>query len=269
MAEALSITILHKLNNRVRLHLSSIPEEHALFLDQLHSIQGVKSVKFSYITQNLVLLFDSSLIKLEEVIIQVALSYTTLFGDNKVTIYSQQERESTSAMASNSAIMLLASLFLRQFAMPTDVLAKLDLLTAAMTGIAVLEHAFHEVQKKGEVDPEVLSIVYLASSVTKKNYLQASAVTWIATFGRHLLENRSFAFELSFTSNGQDAEGKELYNVEVLPSRRLNKDITFFEFLQTLISSHATGSKDGSKPELVRQVHHSLYHRTPSIRKMY
>lgn len=68
-----------------------------------------------------------------------------------------------------------------------------DLLNWAALGTtagAIVEHGYNEINEKGAFDPEVVSIMYLLNSINKKNFITASALTWITTFGRHILDLR-------------------------------------------------------------------------------
>ena len=52
---------------------------------------------------------------------------------------------------------------------------------------AVAEHGYQELHARGSFDPEVMSVVYLINSIGKTNGMQASALAWALTFGRHLI----------------------------------------------------------------------------------
>ena len=49
------------------------------------------------------------------------------------------------------------------------------------------EHGYQELHTRGSFDPEVMSVVYLINSIGKTNGMQASALAWALTFGRHLI----------------------------------------------------------------------------------
>lgn len=49
------------------------------------------------------------------------------------------------------------------------------------------EHGYQELHARGSFDPEVMSVVYLINSIGKTNGMQASALAWALTFGRHLI----------------------------------------------------------------------------------
>ena len=60
-------------------------------------------------------------------------------------------------------------------------------LSVGATLAAVAEHGYQELHARGSFDPEVMSVVYLINSIGKTNGMQASALAWALTFGRHLI----------------------------------------------------------------------------------
>ena len=62
-----------------------------------------------------------------------------------------------------------------------------DWLAGLGTAGAVMDHAWKELRERGTFDPEVLSLAYLVTAFVRGNLLTASVVTWLASFGRHLV----------------------------------------------------------------------------------
>jgi hypothetical protein len=96
----------------------------------------------------------------------------------------------------------------------------LELAAGAGTAGAVLEHGYQEVRDRGDLDPEVLSVVYLLSAFYRGNLLPAAAFTWLATFGRHLVRQPVSGAELRPVEEpGKDGAAPH-YEVVVSPLRR-------------------------------------------------
>ena len=62
-----------------------------------------------------------------------------------------------------------------------------DWLAGLGTAWAVVDHAWTELRERRTFDPEVLSLAYLITGFVRGNFLTASVVTWLASFGRHLV----------------------------------------------------------------------------------
>ena len=52
-------------------------------------------------------------------------------------------------------------------------------------------------RQQGYFDPEVLALAYLLMALVRGNFLKASVVTWLSTFGRHLIEVPPTGVEVS------------------------------------------------------------------------
>jgi hypothetical protein len=65
---------------------------------------------------------------------------------------------------------------------------RIQWLAGLTTAWSIVDHAWHELRERGYFDPEVAALAYLGAALTQKKFLTASAVSWLATFGRHLIE---------------------------------------------------------------------------------
>ena len=63
-----------------------------------------------------------------------------------------------------------------------------DWLAGLGTAWAVVDHAWKELRERGTFDPEVLTLAYLVTALVRGDFLVASVITWLASFGRHLVE---------------------------------------------------------------------------------
>ena len=104
-------------------------------------------------------------------------------------------------------------------------------LSVGATLAAVAEHGYQELHARGSFDPEVMSVVYLINSIGKTNGMQASALAWALTFGRHLIpqEPREQVYIcLLYTSIQHMAAAVEMKFGCLL--RHLHSSFNFFRF---------------------------------------
>jgi hypothetical protein len=79
----------------------------------------------------------------------------------------------------------------------------------------VLDHGWREVRERGYFDPEVLSLGYLVMAFFMGNFLKASVVTWLMTFGRHLLDAPRASIEVRPVEITQEGDAAPRYEVEI------------------------------------------------------
>ncbi len=121
------------------------------------------------------------------------------------------------------------------------------------TAAAVLGHAWHDVKKEGIYDPEVVSVVYLINSLIKGNFLVASAITWAATFGRHILEPSEESCCLKAIE--VNSEGKKTYmDVEIQEVVDASANNPLKLIVQSL--SRMIGLKPIDKQRLIDSIRH-------------
>ena len=77
---------------------------------------------------------------------------------------------------------------------------------------AVVDHGWKEVRQRGNFDPEVLTVVYLVTSMLRGNSLPATLFTWATAFGRHLLKRPGVSMELRPMAVSQGAGGPAAAN---------------------------------------------------------
>ena len=116
----------------------------------------------------------------------------------------------------------------------------LDWIAGISTAYSILDHGHRELKERGNFDPEVLSVVYLLMAFLQGNHLPASLFTWIATFGRHLLEMPSKNVEILPEKVGGNKKNDQ-YEVVIKPINRLPGKQMLFKFLPTLIMQTSMG----------------------------
>ena len=116
---------------------------------------------------------------------------------------------------------------------------RLDWLAGLGVSGAVIDHAWRETQERGNFDPEVLSLAYLATAFIRGNFLTAAAVTWLTTFGRHLVDMPRAGVELRpiRTENGDE----DRFELVAAPDVDVPERTRLITMLQGMIKYVLTG----------------------------
>jgi hypothetical protein len=183
------VTVVHSLPGRVRLRFSRPPTNPCQLAAGIQQHPGMGSIQYSQATRSLLIHFDPHNIQQEEITLRVAFQFSLDQDGQPVRLLAMPE----SVVLDNSAVLAaiaLAVTFGRHWLhggkdfSPT----RWDWVAGLGTAWAITLHAWKELRHRGYVDPEVLSLAYLLSALARGKFRTASAVTWLSTFGRHLLE---------------------------------------------------------------------------------
>lgn len=185
-----AIVIIHRLPNRIRMRLSLPIRDEGDFYSMLNEQGGIQQFQYNPVIKSLLVTFNHVEMDTEEVLIRTAIAYSRQYDMAPVRLYSDRPVKQITPMAYYS----LGSIALMGLVASTGMLLNSTLrevLKWTMVGTtigAVMEHAYDEISERGAFDPEVVSVMYLINSINKGNLLSASAISWIATFGRHLVQ---------------------------------------------------------------------------------
>ncbi len=180
-----TVTVFHRLPGRVRVRLS-----HALLdVERLYSSiadhEGLTSIKYTAVSKSILLVFEDDKVSLEEILVRIALCLSLDYKGENVRLLSGPHHQEMSDSTWYSAFLLMTALAARMFG-ENQTTRTLSLLAGIGTAGAVVDHAVAEIEERGNFDPEVLSVVYLVTSMLRGNVLPAAVFTWATTFGRHL-----------------------------------------------------------------------------------
>lgn len=212
----LNIKIVHRIPGRLRVRLSRAPSKVDVFLDRVAKHDGIESISFNPVSKSLLAHYTPSVVSSTEILLRMSIALSADHNNRTVQI---DERHDTRKMVSidyySGGSIVLAALS-RLVGLPESSMRLIDYNAGVSTTASVLNHAWMEVKKEGIYDPEVVSVVYLINSLIKGNYLTASAITWIATFGRHLLEPSQESCLIKALEVNQDSD-QNYMDVEVRP----------------------------------------------------
>jgi hypothetical protein len=227
-----SIMILHKLSFRVRIKFSWPPKNMQDIEQMVMDHAGIRSINYNPITKTALIHFNPLEVALQEIIIRIAVALSKEYGMIPIRVLEKPKAKYISPLMIISGICI-GSGFLISFLHPGTAISKwLNWAIVGTTMTAVAEHAWLDLKRAGFFDPEVvLSVVYLISQVQKNSLHKSGALTWIATFGRHLF--------------GADQKGIELQVFEVMDTK------TGIDFYDVVISHDKTMANIGDLLRLV------------------
>ncbi len=254
MTQGLGITILHSLPGRLRVQLSWPPKNVDNMKKMILGHAGINSIQYTPVTRSLLIYFEPCAVTLQEIILRTALALSQEHGLIPVRISAKREVREMSDMVYYSGILLAVAAAGRFIQWPQNMLNALNV--AAYTGTvgAVLEHAWTELKRYGVYDPEVLSVVYLVNSMLKGEALSAAVLTWVTTFGRHLLRMPAESVIIqAFQVKGKDSRNS-YYDVVVSPDRNMAKGVDFIRFFLSSLTKAAGGAGAFTPSSLTRQI---------------
>ncbi|GAA0064874.1 hypothetical protein [Clostridium sp. CTA-1] len=220
-----SIYIAHRMHNRIRLKLSHPIRNVDRVKKDIENKQGIVSFEYSEITRSILIHFESLKIDMVEIIVRVSIEYSKEYNLSSIKVLNKNNCNSMPKGAYYSVGVILASYILKSVSPRKGVHTILNWLSVGSTASAIVEHALMEIKNKGSFDPEVVSVMYLFDSVRKGNYLGAAFITWITTFGRHLV-NRSYGGIVLNIKEFEESRTKEkYYNVEFEEYRNIENKI--------------------------------------------
>lgn len=183
----LSITVVHRLPNRVRIKLSLPMKDTKSFYETIKNNLSTLNFKYNKRTYSITLGFEPSEILLQEIIYRVGIAFSVENGLLPVRLLDGQEYKSISPV-SLYALASIAAAGLNKLFNPNDTKLQnsMNTFSMAITVGSVLEHAHTEVRRRGMFDIEVLPALYLLKSFVEESKLSTVLIMWLATFGRHL-----------------------------------------------------------------------------------
>ena len=183
-----SVTVVHSLPGRVRMRLSRPPASEADLIDFVREHPGMGTISITKRTGSFLVEFDPHAITTEEITLRTAFGFAIDQGGRPVRLLAAPEQVTLQNSAVLAGIGLTTAFAMRWLSPAKKAAPGLEWLAGAGTAWSVLDHGWRELRGRGYFDPEVLALAYLAAAFLRGNVLTASAVTWAATFGRHLIE---------------------------------------------------------------------------------
>ncbi len=194
----ITLTILHKLPNRVRFKLSNDLKNKKKFEEYLKS-DNLTSLEYSYnkINKTIILTFSPDEILLQEAIYRVATAYSIDNGMVPVSLMEGTDYRVISPLSIYAgASIILAGINRVLNGSDTTLQKTMNWIAMGLTTGSLLEHSYFETKRKGMVDLEVLTSIYLLKSFFLNNGIGSVAMMWLTIFGRHLIGKKKFIKEV-------------------------------------------------------------------------
>jgi hypothetical protein len=212
-----SVTVVHSLPGRVRMRLSRRPDDPAAMIAFVREHPGMGAIDFSQRTGSLLVRFDPRAISSEEITLRTAFRFAVDQGGRPVRLLAAPEQVSMQDSAVVAGVGILMAAAMRWLNAGRRGSSGLEWLAGLSTAWSVAEHGWRELRSRGYFDPEVLTLAYLGAGLVRRNVLPASAVTWMATFGRHLIEVPSTAVQVEPAAIGSEDGRETRYEIVVGP----------------------------------------------------
>lgn len=240
----LSIEILHRLPNRIRLRFSNPVKQFNKLRSQVMEHEGIEAYTYNSITKTALVEFDADVVNLQEILIRTAVVFSVENDLSPVRVFQQPDNEFITPKGLVAGLVMLSSGLTNLMARNNAVIKTMEWLSVVTTTTAVLEHAAYDYRKKGSVDPEVFSLIFLVNSIISgRNLILPSALTWVTTFGRHFSSKDGEGILLEINKNTKNPK-KALYEINV---SKLNPRGNFVDFLNLFAEnflSSAVGFKN-------------------------
>jgi hypothetical protein len=236
------VTLVHSLPGRVRARLSVAPGDAGRMLAGVREHPGMESISYSPITKSILARFNPHEISQEEIVLRIAFHLSLDCGSVPVRLLAEPEqRPALGGSATISAALLAWSLVTHGLKTATKSPTRWDWLAGLGTAWAVVDHAWKELRERGTFDPEVLSLAYLVTAFGRGNFLTASVVTWLASFGRHLIALPPTGVQVRPVEVRGRGNGESRYEVMIGPDVDAPERVRILSALQGLLKYAITG----------------------------
>ncbi|MFA8299367.1 MAG: hypothetical protein ACEPOV_04345 [Hyphomicrobiales bacterium] len=256
------LSVIHKMPGRLRCKFSHAPRGVDKIIAQVMEHEGMKDFSFNSILNTSLIEYDPQVVTLHEILIRTATAWSVEHSFEDIKIVDKNPHSYMTPTGILSAIVVAIAGLSRFFPSLASQKAVLNWSAVGSVSTAVLEHASIDIKKKGSVDPEIISLLFLLNSIFKKHFLWPSALAWMVTFGRHIVlsNNESIHLKVSEITN---TETKQCYyDVEISKYRSKRakgySDVLrlLFERLLSAQMGYANSIFESSRN--VAQNHHEL-----------
>lgn len=233
------ITMEHRIEGRIRVKLShsiiDVEEAEKFFYEE----EGIEYVRYNPVIKSLLIKFNSKKITAEHVIFKIATLISKIYSFCRIKFISNNNKRDMPLLSYYSLISILGANAVKYLSPTTGQVQEfINWLATGTTVGAIVEHGYHEMKERGTIDPEVMSIMYLINAIGKGNMLSASFVTWITTFGRHILNKSNETFIIKIEKKQIGCPPKDVYDVSVITDNVKNSKMDSFKlFASEIIES--------------------------------
>lgn len=233
-----TIVVAHKILGRVRFKLSHPIKNSLDTMEELTKKEGITEARYTDITKSIVVSYNPYKIPEEEVIMRVIAMYSKNYDLIPIRLIYNSKKKNMPPMAYYSLLTLIIGGISRYIPMNPKISEIINWAVVGTTIGAIGEHAYKEINEKGYFDPEVVSVMYLVNSIGKGKFLIPSAITWGATFGRHILEMSYGRMLISVKEFKNKYSNETYYDISVMPDNESSKSANMIRvFLEKFIET--------------------------------
>jgi len=253
--QRLALTIEHELPGRVRIRLSHALRQSERVRRLVAEHDGVAEVQYTAVSRSMLVRSDPEHITTEEIVIRIATGLSLEHNNADVRVLTQPPVRELTDSAFYSGIVLFAALALRAMGQYSTGRGALEGIAGLTTAGAALYHGLVDYRLRGNIDPEVLTVTYLLIALVRGNALPAATLTWISTFGRHLVRMPPRGIVVRPTETGLHG-GSPYLEVLIAPDPTPPDKMTFFGIIPTMALHAMTGGpgRHDSLIEDIRQI---------------
>jgi hypothetical protein len=248
-----AVTIEHELPGRLRIRLSHALRQPERVQRLVAEHAGVGQVQYTAVSRSMLVLYDVKHISTGEIVIRIATGLSLEQDNAGIRVLTRPPTHELTDPAFYSGVALLAALALRVMGQYTTASMALERIAGLATAGAALNHGWVDYRLRGNFDPEVLTVTYLLIALLRGNALPAAILTWISTFGRHLvrLPARGILVRPAQTGRGGASPRVE---VAVAPDPTPPDKMTLFGIVPTMLFHAIAGAAPGQHVSLIEEI---------------
>lgn len=250
MKVELSVTLLHELPGRIRMKLSAPQHNQERFEQALMAHDGLESVKYNPISKSLLVTYEIGHLTTEEILLRAAIALSVEYEYRPVEVHIGRSTEVMTDAAIIAGLMLLAAGGVQIFSRAGSA-SWLTRATGVAVALAVGEHGWREAREHGYVHPEVLSVGYLLASWARGNILRGATVTWVASFGRHLLQGPEKCIDVRPINEVYQENEPRTYQIALAPQ---NQRFPLLRWAQGIMGIFGLSGFGGTVDSLYKEI---------------
>ena len=236
-----TVTIEHEIPGRLRVRLSHALRQPERVERLVGEHPGVETIQYTAVSRSILALYDLTRVSAEEIVIRVAIGLSVEQDNGAVRVLTRPATRELTDSAFYAGVALLAALALRVVGQSAAAYLALERIAGFATAGAALYHGWVDYRRRGNIDPEVLTVTYLLTSLLRGNVLPAAVFTWISAFGRHLVRLPARGVLIRPARPGRHDRSAR-FEIVVAPDPAPADKMTFFGTVPTMLFDAVAGS---------------------------
>lgn len=239
-----TIIVAHSMKNRIRIKMSHPLRNEKEVIDELLKKDGINDIVYNKFTKSILFNYSDYKIPTEEIIMRFIVAYSKDFDLIPIRFVHKLSNKKIPPMAYYSLATIIIGSVSKYITTNSNINDFLNWATVGTTLGAIGEHAYNEINERGYFDPEVVSVMYLINSISKGNFLSASAITWLTTFGRHLFDASNGRIMVNVREIKNQTTMESYYDLLIVPDLdRTKRTNTLKMFLEKFIEGQGSTMK--------------------------